>query len=105
MLELKAGMEIPSQELPGLTQDMLRRYAEASGDNNPIHLDPQAAIAMGLPGVIAHGMLSAGYLAERATRFVRAEARIGDRWKLRQLNTRFKAMALLGDVLTIRGTV
>src|SRR5687767_13958175 len=105
MLELKAGLEIPSQEMPKITQETLERYADASGDNNPIHHDPQAAIAVGLPGVIAHGMLSAAYLAERATRYIRAEARAGDHWKLRQINTRFKSMAFLGDVLTIRGTV
>lgn len=36
------------------------RYAEASGDRNPIHLDPVAAAGAGLPGVIAHGMLTMG---------------------------------------------
>lgn len=41
-------------------QDTVTRYAEASGDHNPIHLDPAAASAAGFPGVIAHGMLTAG---------------------------------------------
>lgn len=41
-----------------LTRADLRAYAEASGDHNPIHLDDDAARALGLPGVIAHGMLS-----------------------------------------------
>ena len=43
-----------------ITRDDLRRYADASGDHNPIHLDPGAARAVGLPGVIAHGMLVMG---------------------------------------------
>ena len=43
-----------------ITRDDLRRYAAASGDHNPIHLDPAAARAVGLPGVIAHGMLVMG---------------------------------------------
>jgi acyl dehydratase len=38
----------------------LDRYAVASGDANPIHLDPAAAAAAGLPDVIAHGMLLMG---------------------------------------------
>ncbi|GLY46852.1 MaoC/PaaZ C-terminal domain-containing protein [Lentzea sp. NBRC 102530] len=41
-------------------QDLVTRYADASGDHNPIHLDPAAARAAGFPGVIAHGMLTAG---------------------------------------------
>lgn len=43
-----------------LRQADLPRYAEASGDLNPIHLDPAAAKEAGLPGVIAHGMLTMG---------------------------------------------
>ncbi|MDR0594647.1 MAG: MaoC family dehydratase N-terminal domain-containing protein [Bifidobacteriaceae bacterium] len=43
-----------------LTRSDLVRYAAASGDSNPIHLDEAAARAAGLPGVIAHGMLTMG---------------------------------------------
>lgn len=43
----------------------LRRYAATSGDNNPIHLDDEVARSVGLPGVIAHGMLTMA-LAGRA---------------------------------------
>lgn len=53
-----------------VTRADLWRYAEASGDHNPIHLDDDAARALGLPGVIAHGMLTAalavGVVAEWA---------------------------------------
>ncbi len=48
--------------LPPLTvtlrRDQLVRYAGASGDFNPIHWNPSAAVGVGLPGVIAHGMLT-----------------------------------------------
>ncbi|WP_333619183.1 MaoC/PaaZ C-terminal domain-containing protein [Dietzia sp.] len=48
-----------------LTRDDLIAYARASGDSNPIHLDDEAARALGLEGVIAHGMLTwARVLAE-----------------------------------------
>jgi acyl dehydratase len=43
-----------------LTRDDLRRYAAASGDANPIHADDEAARSVGLPGVVAHGMLTLG---------------------------------------------
>jgi len=43
-----------------LTRAELLRYAAASGDHNQIHQDETVALAMGLPGVIAHGMLTMG---------------------------------------------
>lgn len=48
-----------------ITRADLVRYAEASGDTNPIHLDDDIARAVGLPGVIAHGMFTMA-LAARA---------------------------------------
>lgn len=64
-----AGDALPSREIR-ITRDDLRRYAEASGDYNPIHLDDSAAQALGLPGVVAHGMLTSalaiGIVAEWA---------------------------------------
>lgn len=52
----------PGTELPPLTvtlkRDDLVRYAGASGDFNPIHWNDRMAAALGLPGVIAHGMLT-----------------------------------------------
>jgi acyl dehydratase len=43
-----------------LTRADLVRYAGASGDFNPIHWSERTAVAVGLPGVIAHGMLTLG---------------------------------------------
>jgi acyl dehydratase len=48
-----------------ITRADLVRYADASGDHNPIHQDEQVARAVGLPGVIAHGMYTMA-LAARA---------------------------------------
>lgn len=63
------GDVLPSRTLP-ISRDDLRRYAAASGDHNPIHLDDDAARALGLPGVVAHGMLTSalaiGVVAEWA---------------------------------------
>lgn len=64
-----AGDQLPTRRLE-VTRDDLRRYAETSGDHNPIHLDDAAAQSLGLPGVVAHGMLTSalaiGVVAEWA---------------------------------------
>ena len=54
---VSVGDELPSQSFP-LRRDTLVRYAGASGDFNIIHWNDRVATAVGLPGVIAHGMLT-----------------------------------------------
>jgi len=75
------------------TKDQVRAYAEASGDRNPIHLDEAFARSVGLPGVIAHGMLQMGILA-----VVAAEA-AGGASRLRRLTCRFAGMVEPGDTV------
>jgi acyl dehydratase len=77
----------------------LIRYAGASGDFNVIHWSDEAATAVGLPGVIAHGMYSMGV----AARLVAGWA--GDPAALRLLRVRFSAMIRPGQTLTVRGQV
>ncbi|HYF73107.1 MAG TPA: MaoC/PaaZ C-terminal domain-containing protein [Nocardioides sp.] len=57
-------MSLPTRTFT-ITREDLVRYAEASGDHNPIHQDEDVARAVGLPGVIAHGMYTMA-LAARA---------------------------------------
>jgi acyl dehydratase len=76
------------------TRDQINAYAEASGDVNPIHLDEDFAKSVGLPGVIAHGLLQMGILA-----VVAAEA-AGGQEKLRRLSCRFAGMVEPGDTVT-----
>ena len=57
-------MTLPTQVFT-ITRADLVRYAEASGDHNPIHQDEEVATSVGLPGVIAHGMYTMA-LAARA---------------------------------------
>ncbi|MFI9813231.1 MaoC family dehydratase [Saccharothrix variisporea] len=63
-MSLKASDVVVGTELPPLTLRITRadlvRYAGASGDFNPIHWSERFATAVGLPGVIAHGMLTMG---------------------------------------------
>lgn len=75
-------------------RDQIAAYAEASGDVNPIHLDEDFAKSVGLPGIIAHGLLQMGILA-----VVAAEAGGGPE-KLRRLGCRFAGMVEPGDTVT-----
>ena len=56
-MNLHSGQELPEQTYT-VTRAHLVRYAGASGDFNPIHWSDRVATAVGLPGVIAHGMLT-----------------------------------------------
>ena len=80
-----------------VTREQIAAYAAASGDHNPIHLDDEAARAVGLPGVIAHGMLGMAQLANFAVAYA------GDHRRLRRLRCRFSGMVLPGDVITFSG--
>lgn len=57
MTAVEVGTELPSLTVT-VRRDTLVRYAGASGDFNPIHYSERMAVAIGLPGVIAHGMLT-----------------------------------------------
>ena len=76
------------------TREQIADYAEASGDLNPIHLDDAFARSVGLPGIIAHGMLQMGIAAT-----VAAEAAGGPE-RLRRLSVRFAGMVVPGDTVT-----
>jgi acyl dehydratase len=76
------------------TKEQIAAYAEASGDRNPIHLDDEFARSVGLPGVIAHGMLQMGLMAT-----VAADA-AGGAARLTRLYCRFAGMVVPGDTVT-----
>lgn len=59
LTELEAGAELFRRSY-AVDRDRLVRYAGASGDFNPIHYNDRFAHEVGLPGVIAHGMLTMG---------------------------------------------
>ena len=61
-----------------LTRDSLVRYAGASGDFNPIHYRDDVAGAVGLPGVLAHGMLTMGFAVQPVVDWVGDPRRIVD---------------------------
>ena len=74
---LEVGQQIGSIEYR-LTRDSLVRYAGASGDFNPIHYRDDIAKAVGLDGVLAHGMLTMGAAVQVAINWIGDPGRIVD---------------------------
>lgn len=78
-----------------LSQEQIGRYADASGDHNPIHVDESFARATPFGGTIAHGMLVLASISEMMA------AAWGDAWLTGgRLRVRFRAPARPGDTIT-----
>ena len=74
------------------------RYAGASGDFNPIHIDPDFAKQVGLPSNILHGLYSMAQVARACT-----QAAGGDPRSLRRLSVQFRGMGVPEQEITITG--
>jgi acyl dehydratase len=96
---LEAGTPIPELKV---TPDkyLPHRYAGASGDFNPIHIDPEFAKAVGLPSTILHGLYMMGLVARAST-----EAAGGDPRSLRALSVEFRGMGAPETEIVVTGTV
>ena len=75
------------------------RYAGASGDFNPIHIDEEFARGVGLPGRILHGLWTMAQVARAHT-----EAGGGPQ-ALKSLAVQFRGMGVMGEEITVTGTV
>jgi acyl dehydratase len=97
-MDLQSGDQITELKI---TPDkyLTVRYAGASGDFNPIHIDEEFAQAVGLPGRILHGLWSMAQVARAATE----EA--GGPEKLTRLSVQFRGMGVPEAELTVTGTV
>ena len=93
------GMSLPEFKKK-VTQESVIRYAEASGDHNPIHLDTEFAARMGLNGTVVHGMLVLAFISLYLTTVFGADWAAGG-----TLNVKFKEPARPGDVLNITGKI
>ncbi len=94
----------PGDQIPELkvTPDkyLPYRYAGASGDFNPIHIDPEFAKAVGLPGNILHGLYDMALVAR-----ANVQAAGGDLRKLKRLSVQFRGMGFPEQEITVSGTV
>jgi len=99
MADLNVGDPIPELKV---TPDkyLTYRYAGASGDFNPIHIDAEFAKAVGLPGPILHGLYMMGLVA-------RASAAVadGDPRALKRLAVQFRGMGAPETEIVVSGTV
>src|SRR3954468_9453459 len=98
-MSLNVGDPIPELRV---TPDkyLTHRYAGASGDFNPIHIDKEFATAVGLPGTILHGLYMMGLVA-RANNAVSG----GDPRALKRLSVQFRGMGMPEQEITVTGTV
>ena len=98
MADLQVGTQIPEVRV---TPDkyLTARYAGASGDFNPIHIDEEFARAVGLPGRILHGLWTMAQVARAQT-----EAAGGPE-HLRRLSVQFRGMGLPEQEVVVSGTV
>ncbi len=101
--DVAVGTELPEQT-HRVTRADLVRYAGASGDLNPIHWSDRVATGVGLPGVIAHGMLTMGLAARAVTEWA------GDPAALAEYQVRFGRPVVVPDddtgaELTVRGRI
>ena len=96
--QVKAGESLPELRV---TPDkyLPHRYAGASGDFNPIHIDPEFAKAVGLPGNILHGLYSMALVARAHTEAA------GDPRALRRLSVQFRGMGMPEQEIVVTATV
>ena len=101
-MSLSVGQELPTREFH-FTRDSLVRYAGASGDFNAIHYRDDVAKAVGLPGVLAHGMLTMGASVQSVVDF------LGDSGRVIDYQVRFTKPVLVdaakGATLVVNATV
>ena len=99
MTDLKPGDRLPDLRVTpdaGLT----KRYAEASGDMNPIHTDAEFAKQVGLPGCILHGLWSMAQVARAHTAIAG-----GDPRALKRLAVQFRGMGFPEQEIVVASTV
>ena len=95
--------QVVAERTFSLSRDSLVRYAGASGDFNPIHYRDDVASAVGLPGVLAHGMLTMGFAVQPVIDWLDARGWVSD------YQVRFTRPVVvdpqLGAVVTITASV
>jgi acyl dehydratase len=90
----EAGDLLEELELPPVTRLQLIKYARASGDYNPIHTLDEAAEEAGLPGVIAHGMLTVATMGLLFSPYL-------EHGYVKSFSSRFSGMVFVGDRLIV----
>lgn len=95
---IRVGDELPALAKAPVDRVQLSRYAGASGDYNPVHVDELYAKSVGMPSVYAPGMLVMGMLGQLISDWARGG-------QLRRYNVRFIKMVWPGDTVVCKGRV
>ncbi len=95
---VRVGDGLPELVLPAIDRALLCRFAGASGDLNPIHVDIDFARRAGMPDVFAHGMLGMAWLGRLLTGWRPQSC-------LRSFTVRFMVLTHLGNQPVLRGQV
>jgi acyl dehydratase len=96
--DVRVGSELPALSRV-VTAEAVKAYADAGGDQNPLHQDEASARAAGFPGIIAHGMFTMGHLAALVSRWAGGPDRI------RRLTAQFRAPVYMGEEIVAGGRV
>lgn len=96
--DVRVGDElVPAERL--VTREDVKAYADASGDQNPLHQDDGVALAAGFPAIVAHGMFTMGHLASTVLAWAGEDA------TLASMRVGFRAPAFVGDTIVAGGSV
>jgi acyl dehydratase len=96
--DVHEGDEIPARSKVIRRADV-NAYADASGDQNPLHQEDAFAVGVGFPGIIAHGMFSMAHLASALTDW------LGDPAALVRLKVQFRAPVFMEETLIAAGRI
>jgi acyl dehydratase len=96
--DVEEGFEIPVHAKVVKREDV-KAYADASGDQNPLHQDDNFARSVGFPGIIAHGMFTMAHLTSGLTRW------LGDPAALKDVKVQFRAVVFMDETIEAGGTV
>lgn len=95
---IRIGDELPAMAKAPLDRVQLARYAGATGDFNPVHVDEVAAKGLGMPSVVAPNTIGMGFLSQLVGDWARGA-------QVRRLSCRFSRMLWPGDTLVCKGRV
>ena len=95
---VRVGEEMPALSKTPVDRVQLARYAGASGDFNPVHVDETYAKSLGMPSVYAPGMLIMGFLGQLVSDWARGA-------QLRRYSVKFSKIVWPGDTVVCKGRV
>ena len=95
---LVVGTELPTLARI-VTREDVKAYADAGGDQNPLHQDDEVARAAGFDGIIAHGMFTMGHMAACVVGWAGADAHV------QRISATFRSPVSMGETLVAGGRV